>query len=38
MLKIKVFTLQPRDASTSEQHALFFTQCTKLNKYLHRVV
>jgi hypothetical protein len=27
--------LQPGDASTSEQHARFFTQCNELNKYLH---
>jgi hypothetical protein len=26
------------DASTSEQHARFFTHCNELHKYLHRVV
>jgi hypothetical protein len=36
--KLKVITLQPRDASTSEQHARFFTHCNELHKYLYLVV
>jgi hypothetical protein len=35
--KLKIFTLEPGDASTSEPHARFFTQCTTLHKYLHCV-
>jgi hypothetical protein len=35
--KLKIFTLEPGDVSISEPHARFFTQCTTLHKYLHRV-
>jgi hypothetical protein len=38
MLKTQGFYAPPGDASTSEQHTRFFTQCKELHKYLHRVV
>jgi hypothetical protein len=37
-LKTEGFTLEHGDASTNKPHAIFFTQCTTLHKYLHRVV
>jgi hypothetical protein len=35
--KLKIFTLELGDVSTSEPHVRFFTQCTGLQKYVHRI-